>query len=199
MTDIYGVLYRPRGFDPGQRYPVVDTVYPGPQVDRVAPCFDPGGMGLDAEPIAALRQLAPVQVHPGPGLGWARSATPEAGSPRCGRCSTSRDVQGRSRPLRLARRPILQPGLRGGLRRRGQPRGLGACLQRGHRGPAGGQAVAHPRRNGRSSPPGPHATAGRPAHRRRPRSHLPTAPPLSPSTPSCSASCSPERDTAYED
>ena len=54
VTDIYGVLYRPRGFDPAQRYPVVDSLYPGPQVDRVAPCFDPGGMGLDAEPIAAL-------------------------------------------------------------------------------------------------------------------------------------------------
>ena len=54
VTDIYGVLYRPRGFDPAQRYPVVDSVYPGPQVNRVAPSFDPGGMGLDAEPIAAL-------------------------------------------------------------------------------------------------------------------------------------------------
>jgi dipeptidyl-peptidase 4 len=54
VTDIYGVLYRPRGFDPARRYPVVDTLYPGPQVDRVAPSFDPGGMGLDAEPIAAL-------------------------------------------------------------------------------------------------------------------------------------------------
>ena len=54
VRDIYGVLYRPRGFDPGQRYPVVDNVYPGPQVARVAPCFDPGGMGLDAEPVAAL-------------------------------------------------------------------------------------------------------------------------------------------------
>jgi len=54
VTDIYGVLCRPRGFDAAQRYPVVDNVYPGPQVNRVAPCFDPGGMGLDAEPIAAL-------------------------------------------------------------------------------------------------------------------------------------------------
>lgn len=54
VTDIYGVLYRPRGFDPARRYPVVDTLYPGPQVNRVAPCFDPGGMGLDAEPLAAL-------------------------------------------------------------------------------------------------------------------------------------------------
>ncbi|MDO3703209.1 DPP IV N-terminal domain-containing protein [Micromonospora sp. C28SCA-DRY-2] len=54
VTDIYGVLYRPRGFDPERRYPVVDTVYPGPQVNRVDPGFDPGGMGLDAEPLAAL-------------------------------------------------------------------------------------------------------------------------------------------------
>lgn len=54
VTDVYGVLYRPRGFDPTQRYPVVDTLYPGPNVTRVEPGFDPGGMGLDAEPIAAL-------------------------------------------------------------------------------------------------------------------------------------------------
>ncbi|WP_067473568.1 S9 family peptidase [Actinomadura hibisca] len=53
-TDIYGVLYHPRGFDPARRYPVVDTLYPGPQVNRVEPGFDPGGMGLDAEPLAAL-------------------------------------------------------------------------------------------------------------------------------------------------
>ncbi|MBB5121176.1 peptidase S9 [Streptomyces eurocidicus] len=54
VTDIYGVLYRPHGFDPARRYPVVDNVYPGPQVNRVEPGFDPGGMGLDAEPLAAL-------------------------------------------------------------------------------------------------------------------------------------------------
>ena len=54
VTDIYGVLYHPRGFDAARRYPVVDNLYPGPQVTRVAPCFDPGAMGLDAEPLAAL-------------------------------------------------------------------------------------------------------------------------------------------------
>lgn len=54
VTDIYGVLYRPHGFDPAQRYAVVDNVYPGPQVNRVDPCFDAGGMGMDAEPLAAL-------------------------------------------------------------------------------------------------------------------------------------------------
>ncbi|MEU9415763.1 DPP IV N-terminal domain-containing protein [Streptomyces sp. NPDC048272] len=54
VTDVYGVLYRPRRFDPARRYPVVDNLYPGPQVPRVAPSFDPGGTGLDAEPLAAL-------------------------------------------------------------------------------------------------------------------------------------------------
>ncbi|HWO68231.1 MAG TPA: DPP IV N-terminal domain-containing protein, partial [Umezawaea sp.] len=54
VTDVHGVLYRPHGFDPAERYPVVDTLYPGPQVERVSPCFDPGGTGLDAEPLAAL-------------------------------------------------------------------------------------------------------------------------------------------------
>ncbi|MFE3862553.1 DPP IV N-terminal domain-containing protein [Streptomyces goshikiensis] len=54
VTDVYGVLYRPRGFDPARRYPVVDNLYPGPQVARVSPSFDPGGTGLDAEPLAAL-------------------------------------------------------------------------------------------------------------------------------------------------
>jgi dipeptidyl aminopeptidase/acylaminoacyl peptidase len=54
VTDVYGVLYRPRGFDPTQRYPVVDNPYPGPNVNRVTPSFDPGGVGIDAEPIAAL-------------------------------------------------------------------------------------------------------------------------------------------------
>ncbi|MFJ9428296.1 DPP IV N-terminal domain-containing protein [Streptomyces sp. NPDC101490] len=54
VTDIYGVLYRPRGFDPARRYPVVDNVYPGPQLNRVLPSFDPGGLGMDAEPLAAL-------------------------------------------------------------------------------------------------------------------------------------------------
>jgi dipeptidyl aminopeptidase/acylaminoacyl peptidase len=54
VTDIYGVLYRPREFDAARHYPVVDSLYPGPNVTRVEPCFDPGGMGVDAEPIAAL-------------------------------------------------------------------------------------------------------------------------------------------------
>lgn len=31
LTDLYGVLCRPRDFDPARRYPVIDVMYPGPQ------------------------------------------------------------------------------------------------------------------------------------------------------------------------
>jgi dipeptidyl-peptidase-4 len=30
-TDIYGLMFRPSGFDPSRKYPVVNNVYPGPQ------------------------------------------------------------------------------------------------------------------------------------------------------------------------
>jgi dipeptidyl aminopeptidase/acylaminoacyl peptidase len=33
-TDLYGAIYRPSHFDPGRRYPVIDMIYPGPQVIR---------------------------------------------------------------------------------------------------------------------------------------------------------------------
>jgi dipeptidyl-peptidase 4 len=54
VTPIYGVLYKPFGFDPSQRYPVVDHPYPGPHVTRVLPSFDQGALGCDAEALAAL-------------------------------------------------------------------------------------------------------------------------------------------------
>lgn len=31
VTDLYGVLTRPRNFDPSRKYPVIDSMYPGPQ------------------------------------------------------------------------------------------------------------------------------------------------------------------------
>ncbi|PZF84743.1 S9 family peptidase [Jiangella anatolica] len=54
VTPIYGVLYKPYGFDPAQRYAVVDHPYPGPQVKRVEAGFDCGRYGHDAEAVAAL-------------------------------------------------------------------------------------------------------------------------------------------------
>lgn len=53
-TDIYGVLYRPPGFDPDRRYPVIDHVYPSPAFTRVSPSFDAGWHGYDAEAVASL-------------------------------------------------------------------------------------------------------------------------------------------------
>jgi dipeptidyl aminopeptidase/acylaminoacyl peptidase len=53
-TEIHGMLYRPHGFDPDGRYPVVDHPYGFPSATRVVPCFDPGYYGYDAESLAAL-------------------------------------------------------------------------------------------------------------------------------------------------
>jgi dipeptidyl aminopeptidase/acylaminoacyl peptidase len=39
VTDIYGTLIRPTNFDPSRTYPVLDGIYPGPQVLRVQKRF----------------------------------------------------------------------------------------------------------------------------------------------------------------
>lgn len=33
ITDLYGVMYKPYNFDPDKKYPIIDYVYPGPQVE----------------------------------------------------------------------------------------------------------------------------------------------------------------------
>ena len=35
MTDLYGLLYRPTDFNPQRKYPVIDRIYPGPQIGSV--------------------------------------------------------------------------------------------------------------------------------------------------------------------
>jgi dipeptidyl aminopeptidase/acylaminoacyl peptidase len=35
ITDLYGVMYRPTDFDSTRKYPVIDKIYPGPQVGSV--------------------------------------------------------------------------------------------------------------------------------------------------------------------
>ncbi|WP_345498787.1 S9 family peptidase [Nocardia callitridis] len=52
-TPIWGLLWRPYGFDPEQSYPVIDCIYPGPQVHRAAASFD-NVMPGEAESLAAL-------------------------------------------------------------------------------------------------------------------------------------------------
>lgn len=52
-TPIYGLLWRPHGFDPNRRYPIIEHIYPGPQNFRAGPSFDPPHQG-EPEAFAAL-------------------------------------------------------------------------------------------------------------------------------------------------
>lgn len=38
-TDLYGTMYLPSHFEPDRRYPVIDSIYPGPQATRVPKSF----------------------------------------------------------------------------------------------------------------------------------------------------------------
>ena len=52
-TDLYGLLFKPTDFDPGKRYPIVDFVYPGPQIGSVAR-FDFEPSRNDSQSLAEL-------------------------------------------------------------------------------------------------------------------------------------------------
>jgi dipeptidyl aminopeptidase/acylaminoacyl peptidase len=41
VTDLYGVIYKPFDFDANRKYPVIEFVYPGPQVEQVTKAFSP--------------------------------------------------------------------------------------------------------------------------------------------------------------
>ncbi len=38
-TDLYGLIYKPSNFDPAKKYPVIDGIYPGPQITRTPKSF----------------------------------------------------------------------------------------------------------------------------------------------------------------
>lgn len=42
MTDLYGVMYKPYDFDSTKLYPIIEYVYPGPQVEAVNEAFSAG-------------------------------------------------------------------------------------------------------------------------------------------------------------
>jgi dipeptidyl aminopeptidase/acylaminoacyl peptidase len=42
VTDIYGIFYRPRSFDPSKKYPVIENIYAGPQDAHVAKVWNEG-------------------------------------------------------------------------------------------------------------------------------------------------------------
>jgi dipeptidyl-peptidase 4 len=46
VTDIYGVMYKPTKLDPARKYPIINKIYPGPQV---------GSVGLDGWDFLASR------------------------------------------------------------------------------------------------------------------------------------------------
>jgi dipeptidyl aminopeptidase/acylaminoacyl peptidase len=52
-TPIYGLLWRPHDFDPDRRYPIIEHIYPGPQIYRAGPSFNPPHQG-EPEAFAAL-------------------------------------------------------------------------------------------------------------------------------------------------
>ncbi|HET7571244.1 MAG TPA: DPP IV N-terminal domain-containing protein [Gaiellaceae bacterium] len=49
VTDIWCAIYKPHDFDPNRRYPVVDEVYPGPQISTAARRFPLSGGGMTGE------------------------------------------------------------------------------------------------------------------------------------------------------
>ena len=59
-TEIFGAVFRPTNFDPRRQYPVIDAIYPGPQVIRVAKhfTFSNGSEGFDQ----ALAELGFIVV-----------------------------------------------------------------------------------------------------------------------------------------
>ena len=45
VTDLYGCIYRPTHFNPARRYPVLDSIYPGPQTIHTPKAFGGGESG----------------------------------------------------------------------------------------------------------------------------------------------------------
>lgn len=48
VTDLYGVMYLPSNFDPARHYPIIDNIYPGPQVGSVGTWAFKGGSETQA-------------------------------------------------------------------------------------------------------------------------------------------------------
>ena len=59
VTDLYGVIYKPFDFDASRRYPVIEYVYPGPQVEQVTKAFSP------KSPNVPLAQLGFIVIEVG--------------------------------------------------------------------------------------------------------------------------------------
>lgn len=60
-TDVYGLIYRPTNFDPARKYPVLDSIYPGPQILRTPKSFA-GAAGDAYGQAQALAELGFVVI-----------------------------------------------------------------------------------------------------------------------------------------
>lgn len=59
-TDIYGLMYKPSDFDPTKKYPIINNIYPGPQVGSVGTrAFSPTRRGQ----VQALAELGFIVVQ----------------------------------------------------------------------------------------------------------------------------------------
>ena len=59
VTDIWGVMFKPTNFDSTKSYPVIDNIYPGPQVSSTPYDFVPMSRpGLDFPKIGQIQALA---------------------------------------------------------------------------------------------------------------------------------------------
>ena len=76
VTDLYGILFKPSGFDPGRSYPLVIDVYGGPQSQRVRNRWRP------ANPYCELGFL--IAVIDNRGTGGRGKAFEEAVYLKCG-------------------------------------------------------------------------------------------------------------------
>lgn len=63
-TPIYGNLYFPSNFDPNKKYPLIDHIYPGPQVYRTSPHFNMYGVIFRSTWMAqALAEVGFIVMH----------------------------------------------------------------------------------------------------------------------------------------
>ena len=76
VTNLYGFLYRPSNFDPEKKYPIIDYIYPGPQIGPVRYrgfTASPGGNAQTFSPSSASSSCTLTR--------W--NAVPLEGVPRC--------------------------------------------------------------------------------------------------------------------
>jgi dipeptidyl aminopeptidase/acylaminoacyl peptidase len=60
ITDLYGFMYRPSSFDPEKKYPIIDYIYPGPQIGPVRYRGFTASPGGNAQ---ALAELGFIVIH----------------------------------------------------------------------------------------------------------------------------------------